>query len=52
MEINEIIEQLRDLAKDRKSFFNDDDDDFYRQDYEAVTKAADILEALSKSIKV
>lgn len=54
MKINEVIEQLQSLAKDRESFFDDDndpqrDDDIYRCDHKALTIAVKLLETLSKT---
>lgn len=44
-EIQEVIKRLLDLAEDRKSFFSGDGDDgIYRADYDALCKAAELLE--------
>jgi len=45
MTVPDVIEHLRDLAKDRESFFNEDgDDEIFRADHKALLKAIELLE--------
>jgi hypothetical protein len=49
-DIAAIRAQLLDLAKDRQSFFNDTgDDQIFRDDYEALVRAVELLESLECS---
>ena len=44
LNIAAIRERLLDLAQDRQSFFNDDgDDEVFRDDYDALVKAAALM---------
>ena len=46
-EIHELVTRLTDLAEDRKSFFRDDgDDEVFREDFNALVRAAELLEIL------
>jgi len=56
MKINEVIEQLRYLAEERRSFFHDDndplkDDEFFRKDHEALIAAIKMLGGLDDAEK-
>lgn len=48
--VGDIILRLKDLASDRKSFFNKDgDDEIFRRDYIALMKAIHLLELILQS---
>ncbi|MDR0307698.1 MAG: hypothetical protein LBI42_12790 [Chitinispirillales bacterium] len=54
MTIEEVINQLRGLAEDRKSFFHNDndplrEDEIFREDHEALTIAVKLIVTLSKA---
>ena len=50
--ITKIRERLLDLAEDRQSFFRDDgDDEVFRDDYDALIKAAALLAEIDHNRK-
>ena len=49
VEVSQIVDRLKDLSKDRRSFFNKDrdgDDKIFREDYATLCRAVELLESL------
>ena len=52
LSLKEIVEGLKDLANDRKSFFNKyGDDEIFRHDYKVCMEAAKIIKGLERKKK-